>query len=407
MILQVIDQVIREMSIGLEYMVVILELVFGIDILNKYLKSDKLMRRTDSHTILLAIGMALFLLAIGTADGTVLTWYTQNEKIITGWVADFIGASKHVLQILMVAPFPIIAERILWPRLQWKVIKRRVITFSAFVEAGVIMILILSGTFLMRQDILDGTFAASTPHNVLENPFVLVAFGIGLGEIALVGFVGFLLILRKLTPYKHEKRLIFKGLTFGIIGLGTWLVGGYIKGLPEIIWSIPCSIVTVVCVILVHRYLCDIPSYSELDWKKGIIAIYVFDASGMPIYSHDFRQAESELVRESIKQAYNIPKDKPAAQLVTGGMIGIQSLLSEITQDSGPLGVVNIGGKSLILGQGKMIFTMVIVDQNLLVYHSIMRDIARDIEEAYPNIVNRKLDELPKLDSIINRYIPR
>ncbi len=389
MILQVLDQVIREMSIGLEYMVVILELVFGIDLLNKYLKSDKQMRRTDSHTILLAIGMALILLAIGTADGTVLTWYTQNEKIITGWAADFIGGLKPVLQIMMIAPFPIIAERILWPRLQWRITKKRVITFSAILEAGVIIVLLLQGSFLIGQDINDANFATGIPHSVFENPLVLIAFGIGLGEISLVGFVGFLLILRKLTPYKHEVSLIFKGLAFGIIGLGTWLVGGYYKGTPEKIWAIPCTIVTVICVILVHRYLCDIPSYSELDWKKGIIAIYVFDAAGMALFNHDFKQAESDLVREGIKKVYNVPKDKPVAQLVTGGMIGIQTLLSEITQDRGPLGI-----------------TMVIVDQDLIVYHSIMRDLAWDIEEEHPNIANRKLDEMPVLGPIIKRYLP-
>ncbi|MHA1647294.1 MAG: hypothetical protein ACTSVL_06955, partial [Promethearchaeota archaeon] len=79
---------------------------------------------------------------------------------------------------------------------------------------------------------------------------------------------------------------------------------------------------------------------------------------------------------------------RPNTDLVAGGLVGIKGMLSEISGDKGKLENIQIGEKSLVFKQGKTVLCLLLADENLGVYHSLLDDLVQRIEMSHPDLDN-------------------
>jgi hypothetical protein len=63
-------------------------------------------------------------------------------------------------------------------------------------------------------------------------------------------------------------------------------------------------------------------------------------------------------------------------------------MLSEISGERGKLENIEIGEKSLVFKQGKVVLCLLLADENLGVYHSMLDELTRRIELEHPNLEN-------------------
>ena len=80
-------------------------------------------------------------------------------------------------------------------------------------------------------------------------------------------------------------------------------------------------------------------------------------------------------------------------------------MLSEIAKTKGSLETIQVGNRDLIFKQGKYIFVLLLANKNLGVYHSILMDLARQIEESNPRIANFNGDLMSlNIPPIVDHY---
>ena len=82
-------------------------------------------------------------------------------------------------------------------------------------------------------------------------------------------------------------------------------------------------------------------------------------------------------------------------------------MLAEISGDKGKLENIEIGEKSLVFKQGKTILCLLLAEENLGVYHSLLEELVRKIEDAHPfleefNGDTRQLKIEPIIDEVFD-----
>ena len=141
-----------------------------------------------------------------------------------------------------------------------------------------------------------------------------------------------------------------------------------------------------------RHFFLQIPDYNELEWRSGLDELHVVMAeSGLSLYHRTFGNFTLNDLSGDLKVTMNVPE--PAehyrdSDLIAGGLVGIRTMLSEIAKTKGSLETIQVGNRDLIFKQGKYIFVLLLANKNLGVYHSILMDLARQIEESNPRIAN-------------------
>ncbi len=150
-------------------------------------------------------------------------------------------------------------------------------------------------------------------------------------------------------------------------------------------------------------FFLKIPSYSEIEWKSGLIELHVIVLeSGISIYYQYF---EKQTIQCKDPAEFSDPYQRIDSHLIAGGLVGIKAMLDEIAQTRGSLETIQIGNKFLIFKQGKKIMTFLLADKNLGVYHSILLDLTKEIEAANPTLANFKGDiKNLSISPIIDRH---
>ncbi len=115
----------------------------------------------------------------------------------------------------------------------------------------------------------------------------------------------------------------------------------------------------------------EIISIKEQNWPDKLLRLYVIHESGMLLYEYVFNEVEKDLVD---------------SDLVSGGFIGLISMLEEITKEQQRLRIIDHGGKKILFGYGSnksLICALVLLEDLRVVRHKLDYFI-QDLETTHP-----------------------
>jgi len=110
-------------------------------------------------------------------------------------------------------------------------------------------------------------------------------------------------------------------------------------------------------------------SAKEQNWPENLIHLYIIHTSGLLLYDYSFND---EALGDS--------------DLAAGGLIGLITILQEITQESHRIRIVDHGGKLILFGFNSyktLVFALVISEELVVLRHKLNKFI-EDIDENYP-----------------------
>lgn len=112
-------------------------------------------------------------------------------------------------------------------------------------------------------------------------------------------------------------------------------------------------------------------SFKEQNWPENLLHLYVIHESGLLLYERIFSTLEENLTD---------------SDLISGGFIGLITMLEEITKESQHLRIIDHGGKKILFGYSQnksLIFALVLLDDLRILRHKLDYFIS-DIDELYP-----------------------
>lgn len=342
--------------------------IIGSDILVRYLKADKAQRGDAVHLTFFVIGLGII------GYGCYMTSVIVGTLLIPD--PNLIFSFQMLVLVLFLSAFALTAEQFVFPR------KSRIFKLGKTKFGGIGILapaVCVYAVVLLVFEILGN----------LEQwaYFPIMAVDVFFG---LVGFYGFVQIfLVRLSLAKEIKRKILFGLFSGCIALGGEIISLLGRDPPDLLWVVG-TLIEIGGWLFFRYFFLSIPPYSELDWKNGIIEIHVIMAdTGLSLFYRLFHRISPESLKGELKVTTTLPEHtRPDSDLTGGAMIGIKGLLNEITGTKGKLRNIVIGEKNLIFNQGNCVMVLLLADQNLGVYHSLLYNIALDIEEENPHIAN-------------------
>ncbi len=333
---------------------------FGIEQLSRYLKADKKVRQDAAHMTFLMIAFMLIGYAIYIYP-TIVNYFYEVEYAWR-WPLQQIPVTVIVL------PFGFIAENIL---LKQK-LKRRIFT-SIGIMNFVYMVLVTIWTAVDPTIIGANVVPLFLP--------TLIIYGI----LGLVGFVSLVQILFvRLNPQKAIRKKILMTLLSVISAFIFSEIGSVFRtgpGTNENYLYVVMRGMTLFFWILAGYILMSIPSYSEIEWQSGLLELHIIHTdTGISLFSYDFSRFRKDLTGKK--------EERPSTDLITGGITGMKSLLGEIAGDKGKLKNIEIGTRKLLFNSGKHITCLLLCENNLGVYHSILLSLVEAVEKRNKRLEN-------------------
>lgn len=374
---------------------VVFLLLFGWDLLERFIKADKKMRGDPAYMVFFIIAIAMIGYGIYTLYSLVNYFFKDDFEVQGGLDLAWMAPLQFCLILCMIAPIGYVCLLILLK-------KKRNIAHIVGIFSGLIII------YMFIITLIVGLNPDSIETN-MTSPFILPAL-IVIGLYALMDFGGiaFILIV-KLAPQKEVRNRVL----LGVLGIVIAGIGGFYevsKRGPDN-WGYVYGVLLELLGFIVMRYFfLSIPSYDEFAWKNGMIEMHVIIAeTGISLHYQSFADLKAKDLKGDIKVTATISESeaRPNSDLVAGGLVGIKGMLAEISGDRGKLENIEIGEKSLVFKQGKTILCLLLADENLGVYHSLLDELVMRIEEEHPGLENfngdtRKLHIAPILEDVFD-----
>ncbi|MHA1341376.1 MAG: MFS transporter [Promethearchaeota archaeon] len=163
---------------------------------------------------------------------------------------------------------------------------------------------------------------------------------------------------------------------YGIATAGSIIcsIGGFMLGIGfqifvESTWGIK-SLTAFLCIIILFFlvHIKETISRIELDWPESLYHLYIVHESGLLIYEHSF-----------------VEEDLATSDLVSGGIIGLVTMLKEITKSKDRLRTIDHGNKKIMFrwsSDGNVIFVLV-VKYELIVLRNKLKEFATEFEQHF------------------------
>ena len=353
---------------------ILLLILFGWDLLAKYLKADKKTRTDPAYMIFFIIAVAVIGYGLYTIPATIDYFFKSDfvPKYNLGWL----NPLKYFLILLMIIPIGYVCLLILFK-------KKKIVAILAGIVGAISIIYMFVLIFVVgnNPDAVDLVWNSAT---IL--PIIIL-----IGIYGIIDFFGIVFILVvKLAPQREVRNQVLLGI-MGIVIAG---IGGALEVSqrdPNNWWYVIGVLIELVGFIVMRYFFLSIPSYDEFAWKNGMIELHVIIAeTGISLYYKSFAELKNGALKGDIKATVTIeqPESRPNSDLVAGGLVGIKAMLSEISGDRGKLENIEIGSKSLIFKQGNVALCLLLAEENLGVYHILLEDLVQQIEENHPNLEN-------------------
>ncbi|MHA1271615.1 MAG: hypothetical protein ACTSPY_17615 [Candidatus Helarchaeota archaeon] len=190
----------------------------------------------------------------------------------------------------------------------------------------------------------------------------------------LVLFFHFYIYLKAPKEYKKDLFLSFFGFLIFLISytLPT-AIAQYILNIP-LDTLIIISSTLIVCGI--GLYTIKIPPNAELEWHKSIIALLIIHSKkGITLYDYVFNQ--------------KLENDLDESDLIAGGLVGISTIIQEMTKSTTNLKIIQQEKRVIILENGSFIISALISNEDL----QILRKKLIILTQKFENLFNLYLKD--------------
>jgi len=150
-------------------------------------------------------------------------------------------------------------------------------------------------------------------------------------SIIYIFYVQYLLIKRSAGSIEKRLKLILLGeilVSFGLLlnREGAWFYPFLDNSILKIISLPPLLAGFGLLLISIYRF----PAFYEFNWKDDLVKLYIIDRdSAKTIFSYDFKQQEQD--QEDLIPQYDLESLKASERVLIGGLIGIDEIISEVT----------------------------------------------------------------------------
>jgi hypothetical protein len=364
--------------------------IFGAELLTRFMHSDPRTRTDAAHLVFLTIACSVI------GYGCYMIVAIVNYGLVTG-IEKSEGrvALQFLLVLIILVPMALISERIVFRK-------------NNAVISTVIGMLITNYTIILTiLAFVDGT---------LDTWFLFIPVVIAIIILGAIGLSGFIMIFfGRLGPQKDIARKIAAGFLIGLVGLAGsfWAVTGRGHNTMPYVYG---TIIEILGWLGLRYFMLSIPSYSEFEWRTGMNELYIIMyQSGITLYFHPFRPLPPappppppKPVRIGEGDDDNEDGDcggggRPDAELIGSGMIGISAMIAEIAKTDKNLESINMGDKYFNFKHGKVILALLLTDQKLGVYYSLLTRLVEDLEQAHPELEDFNGDVSRYRESISNK----
>jgi hypothetical protein len=179
---------------------------------------------------------------------------------------------------------------------------------------------------------------------------------------------------------------LFIGFALGNL-IGTTIMDIY-KSDPTTYVTLPDYInkigaMSIVIILILLHPLKDSLQSSEADWFIYLRKLYVFNNTGVCLYSYDFARDIYNYSRELAEKIGLLKETSLSQDLVSGGLSGIVSLISEITNSNKKLRVVDHEDKKLLFHYEKNTIFCLLTTKDLNILMNKLGEFAQEFEQTY------------------------
>jgi hypothetical protein len=382
---------IREMAIYFYGILTIVMVILCIDLLSRYYHADKNTRNDAAYQVFYILGVSMggyglyMIVALGN--------YFYKNELFRALKADYLVQIQLLLVMGILTAISTKCEGIIFD-------KQRIIRFRS-IQIGLITFFARLIIMYLLFIVLYKTFFYETYRGISD--FLAIPVIIAIVVYAIISFFGIISIFIRLKPQIDIRHKINFGLFWAILaGIGA-LIGAY--GRQEWnIWFLIGAIIEVFGWLSLRSAFLSIPSYSEIEWRNGLIELHVILVDvGISLYYRAFQELTSKSPVIKNQQTVGQKSDnlqnslqneqisanttRPSTDLIGGSVIGIKDLLNEIIGTKGRLKIIQIGDNHLIFNQGKHVLVFLHAKRNLGVYHGILFNLAKEIEIQNPKLL--------------------
>ncbi len=339
--------------------------VTGEEILRKAIIAGKIAKKDPVISIFLVAGVSIIIYGIYVVVYIITDLFTKYPPLIDFDLL-FFEFLKYFVVLVMLAPINLISIDYIHGK------NRFYRLLQSFFAINMIYLFIIFGLKII---------------NITISNYLGVSISI-LGIVGFYVFFRFMLVDLQTQP-KIQRSLLFAILAFIVcIGGEILQIIGRIEP-PTLLFAIGTAVEIIGWILL--RYVGKLfPAYNEFEWRSGLIECHVILLSGISIYHGKF----------------DVSINTPNSELVGGGIIGVKTILGEITQESGQLKFIQIGEKYLVFQSGSYIIVSLLCKQNYGIYHSLVKELVEKIEHENPSLADFRgnVDELSIVTHIKNIF---
>lgn len=212
--------------------------------------------------------------------------------------------------------------------------------------------------------------------------------------------MGIVLLIGDVTKRKNYGKVLSIGLIICIVGV---ILGQLLKDHLRIVFSNNDTglisflyLSSAVCFVFLVGIKETLP-HKEKEWFESLFELYIIHKSGISIYSHQFKRDD----------------DRMESELISGGIIGITSLLKEIVQGKEGLKTIDHGDKKLMFNyspEGDVVFVL-LIGEDLFILRNKLNNFSEEFIEVYSEELSnfefcdsKQWENVPEL---IDKYFER
>lgn len=136
-------------------------------------------------------------------------------------------------------------------------------------------------------------------------------------------------------------------------------------------------IIQIGALILIGLVLVRLPIFFELDWRKKLIQLFVVVRNGIPIVHLNFQDT-------TFAEAHKSDTD---GDLAAAGMVGITTMLKEISHSDEELKIIDHKDTKIMLEHGTDFFIALFVREDMNIYWDKLARLHKTIENYFGNLI--------------------
>ncbi|MHA1648205.1 MAG: hypothetical protein ACTSVL_11575, partial [Promethearchaeota archaeon] len=242
---------------------ILLLLLFGWDLLNRYIKADKRTRKDAAYRIFFIIAIAMIGYGLYTFPA-MANYFFKPAFENAGYNLIWLVPLQYFLIVMMITPIGYVCLLILFK-------KKKIVANALGIFGALAVIYMLVFTIIVSSNpasFIDNDVSIVHSAYMIPIGLVIVIFGI----IDFFGIVYILIV--KLAPQKEVRQQVL----LGIVGIVIAGIGGYLeitKRSPNNWWYVIGVLIELFGFIVMRHFFLSIPSYDEFAWKSGMLELHV------------------------------------------------------------------------------------------------------------------------------------